>query len=116
MASNQNEPPPVGEDVPLYVPRVRVVASRVVDGVTYTLEWTRCGHAERCGRCQVAHYGHGPYWYARYWDAGRGDRGRVVTKYIGRHLRYLSARELPDRAPRGRPPEKPLLGDEDGAP
>ena len=93
----------------LYVRRARVVATRIVDGVTYTWEWTRCGHAERCGRCKVAYYGHGPYWYARYWDATKGKRGRVITKYIGRQLRYLTASELPDRAPRGRAPQKIVL-------
>lgn len=111
MTTHQDEATSQDKNKPSYIPRARVAASRIVDGVTYTLEWTRCGHAERCGRCRVAYYGHGPYWYARYWDAGRGERGRVVTKYIGRHLRYLSASQLPDRAPRGRPPEKRLLGD-----
>ena len=53
------------ENLTTYVRRERVVATRIVDGVTYTWEWTRCGHAERCGRCKVAYYGHGPYWYAR---------------------------------------------------
>jgi hypothetical protein len=92
--------------VPTFVKREKIVNTRHVDRVTYTLEWTRCGHAERCGRCRVAYYGHGPYWYARYWDATKGKRGRTVTQYIGRHLRYLSPAELPDRAPRGRPPER----------
>lgn len=92
-----------------FIKREKVVTSRNVDGVTYSLEWTRCGHAQSCGRCRVAYYGHGPYWYARYWDATKGKRGRTITKYIGRHLRYLSTSELPDRAPRGRPPEKHLI-------
>jgi hypothetical protein len=104
----QHEPLSPENEVPAYVRREKVVATRHNDGVTYTLEWTRCGHAERCGRCRVAYYGHGPYWYARYWDVTKGERGRVITKYIGRHLRYLTPSELPDRAPRGRPPEKHL--------
>lgn len=109
MNETQTEETP-DTDVPVtYVRRERVVATRIVDGVTYTWEWTRCGHAERCGRCKVAYYGHGPYWYARYWDATKGKRGRAVTRYIGRQLRYLTASELPDRAPRGRAPERQIL-------
>lgn len=105
------------EETPDYIRRVRVVSSRILDGVTYTLEWTRCGHADRCGRCRVAYYGHGPYWYARYWDAGKGERGRVVTRYIGRYFKQVPSSQLPDRAPRGRPPiyhwHEPWHDDED---
>lgn len=99
---------PPADSIPGFVKREKIVNIRHMNGVTYTLEWTRCGHAERCGRCRVAYYGHGPYWYARYWDATKGKRGRTVTQYIGRHLRYLAPSKLPDRAPRGRPPEKPV--------
>ncbi|MBP7998868.1 MAG: hypothetical protein KA314_26325 [Chloroflexi bacterium] len=108
MNEPQLEETPDTEAPVTYVRRERVVATRILDGVTYTWEWTRCGHAGRCGRCKVAYYGHGPYWYARYWDATKGERGRVITKYIGRQLHYLTASELPDRAPRGRAPEKQI--------
>jgi hypothetical protein len=70
----------------------RLVATRHQAGVTYSLEWTRCGKvaAGLCQQCAQQRYGHGPYWYARFRFAGQG---RVVNKYIGKQFRQLTAAE-----------------------
>ncbi|MEI2419920.1 hypothetical protein V6O07_06580 [Arthrospira platensis SPKY2] len=75
------------------VKRSKIVETKHIDGVTYSLEYTRCGHANRCKKCQAAYYGHGPYWHGRFWDAKAGKRGRTIGKYIGKTFRELTAAE-----------------------
>lgn len=65
-------------------------------GVTYQRELVKCGKA-KCGKCKGGP-AHGPYWYAYTWKAQRGwygnapdfERGRTVSKYIGKELRQLT--------------------------
>jgi hypothetical protein len=70
----------------------RIVEKRHLDGVTYSLEWTRCGKAAAgfCRKCAKQRYGHGPYWHARWLDP---ERGRTRSKYIGKTFRELTADE-----------------------
>ncbi len=56
-----------------------VVEQFVRDGVSYQLEFVRCG--KDCMGCP-----HGPYWYAYY----RRPRGKVVSKYIGKDFKRLN--------------------------
>jgi hypothetical protein len=51
------------------------------DGVTYRQQYVRCGKAG-CRRCPPAGPGHGPYWYAFYWDY----RQRTRSFYVGKSL------------------------------
>lgn len=62
-------------------PARQLVQERRYQGVTVRLERVSCGKPTcRCQRGLL----HGPYWYAyRWW------RGRVVSRYIGKHLRPL---------------------------
>jgi hypothetical protein len=53
--------------------------------VTYRLEDVRCGK-EGCTRCP-----HGPYWYA-YWR----EKGRLRSRYIGKHLPKGAEAPQPD--------------------
>jgi hypothetical protein len=66
-----------------------VVETRSRAGVTYQLEYVRCGR-KTCGRC-ATEATHGPYWYAYRWNS---TLARVVSTYIGRDFAEL-------------PPEKP---------
>src|SRR5437016_6180176 len=54
-------------------------ASTMKGKITYRQQYTRCGK-ERCRKCREGE-GHGPYWYA-YWS----EKGRTVSKYVGRQL------------------------------
>jgi hypothetical protein len=51
------------------------------DGVSYRQQYVRCGKAG-CRRCPPAGPGHGPYWYAFYWDY----RQRTRSFYVGKSL------------------------------
>src|SRR5947209_14517268 len=51
------------------------------DGVIYRQQYVRCGKA-KCRRCPPAGPGHGPYWYAFYWDY----RQRTRSFYVGKTL------------------------------
>ena len=55
-----------------------VAATRTVGAITYRLEYVRCGKAQ-CA-C-VGGTGHGPYWYAYWWEGGR-TRKRYIGKYL----------------------------------
>ena len=46
--------------------------------VTYRQQYRRCGKAT-CSRCAAGGPGHGPYWYACWWEGGRA-RSRYVGK------------------------------------
>jgi hypothetical protein len=50
-------------------------------GVIYRQQYVRCGKPG-CRRCPPAGPGHGPYWYAFYWDY----RQRTQSFYVGKHL------------------------------
>lgn len=54
-------------------------------GISYRQEYVRCGK-ESCTTC-VGGDGHGPYWYAYWWDA---ERGKTRSKYIGKEFRRIS--------------------------
>lgn len=76
-------------------------------GVTYQRELVKCGKP-KCGKCKSGP-AHGPYWYAYTWKAQRGwlygqgdqklERGRTVSKYIGKELRQLTLDVAPKSAP-----------------
>jgi hypothetical protein len=51
------------------------------DGVIYRQQYVRCGKPG-CQRCPPTGPGHGPYWYAFYWDY----RQRTTSFYVGKHL------------------------------
>jgi hypothetical protein len=51
------------------------------DGVIYRQQYVRCGKAG-CRRCPPTGPGHGPYWYAFYWDY----RQRTRSFYVGKVL------------------------------
>jgi predicted ATPase/DNA-binding SARP family transcriptional activator len=46
--------------------------------VSYRQQYRRCGRAG-CSRCAGGGAGHGPYWYAYWWEAGR-SRSRYLGK------------------------------------
>ena len=50
--------------------------------VTYQLQYRKCGKAG-CSTCRT--YGHGPYWYARWWEPLRKGHVQDVA-YIGKEL------------------------------
>lgn len=54
------------------------VEERRRGGVSYCLEYTRCGKCKKCANGPA----HGPYWYA-YWN----EEGKTKSKYIGKTLR-----------------------------
>lgn len=51
------------------------------NGVIYRQQYVRCGKPG-CGRCPPMGPGHGPYWYAFYWDY----RQRTRSVYVGKTL------------------------------
>jgi hypothetical protein len=51
------------------------------NGVIYRQQYVRCGKAG-CRRCPPRGPGHGPYWYAYYWDY----RQRTKSFYVGKTL------------------------------
>lgn len=55
-------------------------------GVTCQLELVNCGNCRRC-RSSPAPV-HGPYWYAYLWRPSKNgtDKGRHVSRYIGKEL------------------------------
>ncbi len=48
-------------------------------GITYRQQYRRCGKAT-CSRCADGGHGHGPYWYAFWWEGGR-----TRSRYLGKH-------------------------------
>jgi len=56
-------------------------------GVSYRHEYVRCGKVG-CRKCAGGGQGHGPYWYA-YWF----ECGRTRSKYIGKELPRASEGE-----------------------
>ncbi len=57
------------------------VETRQAHGITYQLEYIKCGKAGcKCENGQ----GHGPYWYA-YWSSG----GKTRKQYIGKNYREI---------------------------
>jgi hypothetical protein len=66
-------------DVPPSTPETRQESLKERQGVSYRQNYTRCGKAN-C-TCCAAGQGHGPYWYA-FWF----ERGKTRTKYIGKTL------------------------------
>ena len=51
------------------------------DGVVYREQYVRCRKAG-CTKCPPRGPGHGPYWYAYYWDY----RQRTKSFYVGKQL------------------------------
>lgn len=60
-----------------------VVEQRQRDGITYQLEYIKCGKPG-CRCAGAGRLGHGPYWRA-YWREGK----KVKSKYIGKEFRLL---------------------------
>jgi predicted ATPase/DNA-binding SARP family transcriptional activator len=48
--------------------------------ITYRQQYRRCGK-KSCSRCAPGQPGHGPYWYASWWE-----NGRQRTSYVGKDL------------------------------
>jgi len=46
--------------------------------ISYSRQYRRCGKAD-CPSCSAHGPGHGPYWYAYWWDAGR-----MRSRYLGK--------------------------------
>ena len=65
------------------------------DGVIYRQQYVRCGKAG-CRRCPPAGPGHGPYWYAFYWDYRQRTRSFYVGKSLPRGVELLDAATSPD--------------------
>lgn len=55
-------------------------------GATVQLELVNCGNCRRCRRSPAPV--HGPYWYAYLWKPATNgtDKGRHVSRYIGKEL------------------------------
>ena len=51
------------------------------DGVIYRQQYVRCGEAT-CNKCPPSGPGHGPYWYAFYWDYQQQTRSFYVRKRL----------------------------------
>ena len=60
---------------------MKVVDSFEFRRVSYELRYVNCGKL-LCSKCP-----HGPYWYARV----PMPAGRMITRYIGRHLKGPAA-------------------------
>lgn len=61
--------------------------------VSYRRQYRRCGRP-RCPTCGAPGApGHGPYWYAYWWQ-----EGRMRSHYVGKHLPDGVAHELPTAA------------------
>lgn len=59
--------------------------------ITYRQQYRRCGKAA-CSRCADGGRGHGPYWYAFWWEGGR-----THSRYLGKHA-PADATGAPDAA------------------
>ncbi len=57
-----------------------IVDERQKGPITYRLQYIRCGRPT-C-KCAEGGQGHGPYWYAYWWQGGR-----TRSKYIGKQLK-----------------------------
>jgi hypothetical protein len=62
-------------------------------GVSYRQQYARCGKPG-CRRCPPQGPGHGPYWYAFYWDY----RQRTRSFYVGKQL-PVGVQLVPDSPP-----------------
>jgi hypothetical protein len=60
------------------------------DGVIYRQQFVHCGKPG-CRRCPPAGPGHGPYWYAFYWDYRQRTRSFYVGKSLPRGVELLDA-------------------------
>src|SRR5712691_11241570 len=77
---SHNPPIPHKKDLRLTCgPMSARVSKKMNSRVAYRQQFTRCGK-QRCRKCREGE-GHGPYWYA-YWS----EKGRTVSKYVGRQL------------------------------
>jgi predicted ATPase/DNA-binding SARP family transcriptional activator len=47
--------------------------------ISYRRQYRHCGKAT-CSRCAAGGLGHGPYWYAFWWEGGRSR-----SRYVGKH-------------------------------
>ena len=65
------------------------------DGVIYRQQYIRCAKAG-CRRCPPAGPGHGPYWYAFYWDYRQRTRSLYVGKSLPRGVEQLDATPSPE--------------------
>ena len=65
------------------------------DGVIYRQQYVRCGKTG-CRRCPPAGPGHGPYWYAFYWDYRQRTRSFYVGKSLPRGVEQLNATPSPE--------------------
>ena len=65
------------------------------DGVTYRQQYVRCGKAT-CKKCAPAGPGHGPYWYAFYWDYRQRTRSFYVGKQLPAGVELLVEQPAPD--------------------
>jgi hypothetical protein len=65
------------------------------DGVIYRQQYVRCGKTG-CRRCPPAGLGHGPYWYAFYWDYRQRTRSFYVGKSLPRGVEQLDATPSPE--------------------
>jgi predicted ATPase/DNA-binding SARP family transcriptional activator len=61
--------------------------------VRYSQQYRRCGKQD-CPVCRDGGRGHGPYWYAYWWD-----QGRVRSRYLGKQLPAAEAAPAPTPAP-----------------
>jgi hypothetical protein len=58
------------------------------DGVIYRQQYIRC-RKQRCTKCPPYGPGHGPYWYAFYWDYRQRTRSFYVGKRLPRGVEVL---------------------------
>ena len=65
------------------------------DGVIYRQQYVRCGKTG-CRRCPPAGPGHGPYWYAFYWDYRQRTRSSYVGKSLPLGVELLDATPSPE--------------------
>ena len=65
------------------------------DGVTYRQQYVRCGKVG-CRRCPPVGPGHGPYWYAFYWDYQQRTRSFYVGKTLPPGVELIGE---PDQTP-----------------